>query len=215
MSYKDPWTTEYLEEKFTGPDPWKYFTSDYEQLKYKRQLDVIKDRSPNPRRILEIGSAEGAYTLMLAKKFSSARITGIEISSQATSRAGENLRRYKDRIELINADITKYAPQLEDSAYDVCIWSESVYYVGAQLSMNKTYDLLKSVVGKLKPEGILVMANAVDLAEDIPESTVTKRPLIDCYYNLLASLATPALRAVYVEEKLGRIYEYQIWAFKR
>ncbi len=215
MTDKDPWTVGYLEEKFTSSDPWRYFTSDYEQTKYKRQLDVIIDRMPDPRKILEIGSAEGAQTLMLAECFPLARITGIEISVNAIKRAEENLRKYRDRVELANADIIKYVAMIEDSAYDVCIWSEQVYYIGAQISLNDTYLLLKSILDKLRPGGILVMANTVDLPDDIPESVVTRRPLIDCYYYLLSSLAAPALKAIYVENKLGRIYEYQIWAFER
>jgi hypothetical protein len=51
------------------------------------------------------------------------------------------------------------------------------------------------------------MSNTVDQPEDIHEPLLTKRPLIDCYYNLLSSIAAPACRAIYVEEKLGRIYE--------
>ncbi len=73
MNEINPWTIEYLEDKFAKPDPWRYSTSDYEQLKYERQLDAIKDRSPNPQRMLEIGSAEGAYTLKLARQFSSSQ----------------------------------------------------------------------------------------------------------------------------------------------
>jgi len=120
------------------------------------------------------------------------------------------LNDYGNRIELVNADIFKYVPELENNAYDVCIWSESIYYIGAQRSINETYGLLKMIISKLKPGGILVMANVVDLPEDIPESVLTKRPLIDCYFQLLSSIAASALRAIYVEEKLERIYEYQI-----
>ena len=45
-----PWAIDYFEEKFAKPDPWKYFTSPYERTKYQRQIDVIKDRNPNPRK---------------------------------------------------------------------------------------------------------------------------------------------------------------------
>ncbi|MDM7912871.1 MAG: class I SAM-dependent methyltransferase [Methanotrichaceae archaeon] len=105
MTYHEPWTINYLEEKFVRPDPWRYLTSPYEQTKYRRQIDVIKDRRPEPKRILEIGSAEGAHTLILAESFPSARITAVEISSKAIVRARERLENHKDRIELVNADI--------------------------------------------------------------------------------------------------------------
>jgi SAM-dependent methyltransferase len=215
MRDTDSWTADYFNEKFAAPDPWGYFTSGYEHLKYMRQIHLIADRAPGPGRILEIGSAEGAHTIMLLEQFPTAMITAVELSSRAIDRAKESILPHKKRIELVNADIIKYEPMLQKNAYDVCIWSESVYYIGAQLSLNETFSLLERIVEKLKPGGILVMANAVDLPEDIPESEVTKRPLIDCYYHLLSNLAAPAVRAVYVEEKLGRVYEYQIWAFER
>jgi SAM-dependent methyltransferase len=215
MQYYEPWTVEYLEEKFTKPDPWKYKTSPYEQSKYKRQIEIIKDRRLNPQKILEIGSAEGAHTLMLADSFPSAKITAVEISSKAIARAREMLQDYQDRVEMTNEDIVKHEPWIEENSFDACIWSESVYYVGARASLNDTYHLLEKVVRKLKPGGILVMANTINLPKNIPESSITKRPLIDCYYHLLSSLATPAQNATYFDEKLGRVYEYQIWAFFR
>ena len=215
MASCDPWTAEYFEEKFINPDPWKYFTSHYEKIKYKRQLDVIMDRRPNPQKILEIGSAEGAHTIMIADQFPSAQITCIELSAHAFERAKDNLQSYGDRIKLVNADITKYEPMLEDCAYDVCVWSESVYYIGAQVSLDKTYRMVERIVGKLRPEGILIMANTVDLPDDIPESAITERPVIDCYYNFISNQIRPTLKATYNEDKHGRIYEYQIWAFER
>ena len=210
----DPWSIDYFEDKFAKPDPWKYFTSIYERTKYQRQLDIIKDRNQNPQRILEIGSAEGAQTLLLAAQFPEANITAIEISSNALRRAKNNLLQFADRIELINADIAEYEPCIEDSFYDVCIWSESIYYLGARLPLTTTYDLLAKVMDKLKDSALLVMANTVGLPEGIPEDVVTKRPIIDCYYSLLSSLALPILKSNYLEDKLGRLYEYQIWAFE-
>ena len=210
----EPWSIDYFEDKFAKSDPWKYFTSTYERTKYQRQLDVIKYRNPNPQRILEIGSAEGAMTLLLADQFPEANITAIEISSNALGRARNNLLRFADRIELINADIAEYEPRIEDSCYDICVWSESIYYLGARLPLTTTYDLLVSVMDKLKDRGLLVMANTVGLPEGIPEHILTKRPIIDCYYSLLSSLASPISKSDYSEDKLGRMYEYQIWAFE-
>jgi trans-aconitate methyltransferase len=215
MTHHEPWTVDYLEEKFAKPDPWKYLTSPYEQTKYKRQIEVVKDRRLMPRRILEIGSAEGAHTQILAESFPSARITAVEISSRAIDRAREKLENYKDQVELANADIIEYESMIDDGSFDVCVWSESVYYVGARASLNDTYHLLEKIVGKLVPSGILVMANTVDLPKDIPESVITRRAIIDCYYQMLSSLATPVQKTTYFDEKFGRVYEYQIWAFFR
>ncbi len=215
MAYLEPWTQEYMEEMFSRPDPWKYFTSPYEQKKYQRQIDAIKDRNPFPEKILEIGPAEGAHTLLLAQHFPLASITGVEISSKAVKRAEKNLKPFAERVELVNADIVNYESQIEDASFDICIWSESVYYLGARLSLIQINRLLSRIVGKLRVGGLLMMANSVDLPENIPESAVTKRPFIESYHSLLSNLVLPVLKAAYTEEKLGRKYEYQIWAFQR
>lgn len=215
MIHTDPWTVGYLEEKFARPDPWRYLTSPYEQTKYKRQIEIIKDRRPDPRRIIEIGSAEGAHTIMLAESFQSASITAIEILPKPIERASERLAQYKDRVELVNADIIEYEPRIDENSFDVCVWSESVYYVGAKVSLNETYHLIGKIAGKLKPGGILVMANTIDLPDDIPESAITRRSIIDCYYHMLSDFCKPAMKATYHDWKFGRVYEYQIWAFSR
>ena len=154
-------------------------------------------------------------TLLLAESFRGSRITAIEISSQAFRRAKNNLMQFDDRIELINADITEYQTRLTENYYDVIVWSESIYYLGARLSQTALYDLMGATIGKLKARGLLITANTLDLPESIPESAVTKRPLIDCYYIMLSSLVSPISRSTYVEEKLNRMYEYQIWAFEK
>jgi trans-aconitate methyltransferase len=215
MTYIEPWTREYMEEMFSRPDPWRYFTTPYEQRKYLRQIEAIKDRNSAPGKILEIGSAEGAHTLLLVQHFPFAAITGVEISSHAVQRARESLHSFAERVELVNADIVDYESQIEDASCDICIWSESVYYLGARLSLIQINNLLSRIVGKLRGGGLLVMVNSVDLPEAIPESAVTKKPLIDSYYNLLSNLAVPVLRAAYTEEKLGRNYEYHLWVFQR
>jgi trans-aconitate methyltransferase len=209
------WSVEYFEEKFTNPDPWKYLTSYYERAKYQRQLDVIADRVANPQNILEIGPAEGAHTFLLAQLFPGAKITAIEISSRALKRAHDNLLQFEDRIELVNADIAEYKTKLKENCYDVSVWSESIYYLGARLPLTEICDLVEKVGNSLKLGGLLVMANTVNLPASIPESAVTKRPLLDSYYSILSSLVLPLSRSVYFEEKLGTTYEYQIWAFLR
>jgi predicted O-methyltransferase YrrM len=215
MTPDAPWTREYLEDKFKEIDPWKYQETAYEKVKYQRQLEVIRDRRPDASAILEIGPAEGVFTAMLADQFSSTTIQAVEISQKACERASERLRPYSSRVRLVNADIIDHESQIAASSYDVILWSESVYYIGARLTLNNTYDLLRRMVDKLMPGGLLLMANTVELPKDVPESAVTNRQLIDCYYHLLESLISPASRAIYVEEKQGRIYEYQIWAFIR
>jgi cyclopropane fatty-acyl-phospholipid synthase-like methyltransferase len=215
MESLETWSKDYFEDMFAQPDPWRYLTSNYEQMKYQRQLEIIKDRDPNPKRILEIGCAEGAHTLLMAEQFPGVRITAVEISSKAFQRARINLQPFAERIDLVNADIAECQIQLKDEYYDIIVWSESIYYFGGKLQLTALYDLLCMILSKLKATGMLVMANTVDLPEELPEFTVTKRPFINCFYVILSSLIPSVSRSIYLEEKAGRRYEYQIWAFKR
>ena len=126
-----------------------------------------------------------------------------------------HFRNLEDRVDLINSDIVECEPKLENGFYDVCMCSELVYYLGARLSLNRTYELFGRIVEKLKPHSLLVMANTVGIPEDVPESILTIKPLIDIYYAMISSHAVPASRAFYSESKGGRIYEYQIWSFTK
>lgn len=69
---------------------------------------------------------------------------------------------------------------------------------------------------KLKQGGILCMANIVN-QPDAPETPLTKRPIMDCYFSMLSHLAKPIHRSTYLEYKKesGRYYEYQIWLFEK
>jgi len=116
-------------------------------------------------------------TLLLADSFKGSKITAIEISSEAFRRAKNNLKQFNDRIELVNADIAEYQAKLNENCYDVIVWSESIYYLGARLSQTDLCDLPEKIMGKLKDGGLLITANTLDLPEGIPESVVTKRPL--------------------------------------
>jgi len=98
MKKNKDWSKEYFEKEFEKPDPWKFFSSDYEQTKYRRQINFIKDRKSNPERILEIGCAEGAHTKMMVQEFPNTEIIGIDISETAIRRAISN-------VKIICADI--------------------------------------------------------------------------------------------------------------
>jgi hypothetical protein len=87
--------------------------------------------------------------------------------------------------------------------------------LGSRLSHAAFCDLLEKMIGKLKSRGLLITANTLDLPERIPESVITRRPIIESYYIMLARLATPISNSSYIEEKLGRMYEYQVWGFQK
>ena len=200
---------DHFEELFQNPDPWNYLTSDYEQRKYDRQIALISKHHANPERILEIGCAEGLFTKMLAEHFRDARITVIDISSSTINRATENLKSFRGRVEFVNEAITEYADTLPERNFDVCVFSETVYFLPRQYSMLNTYETLERIVKTLRVGGILVMANAKQ-----------SRPLkimMQCILTMLSSLARIISNSSYEQFKTedNRLYGYEIWVFER
>ncbi len=205
------------EEEFNSSDPWGFFTSEYEQRKYKRQIQVIRGMlKTEPEKFLEIGCAEGAHTKMLAEEFYNAKIVGIDISENAIKRARENIEVYKDRVKLINADILEYINKIPKNSFDVVIYSETIYYLGAKLPLTEMYDYLDKLVNTLKPEGMLVMANIIN-QPNAPETPLTRGSIMDAYYSMLSKLAEPIHKTKYNEFKKeeNQTFEYQIWGFRK
>lgn len=214
MTENKIWTKEYFEKEFENPDPWKFFSSDYEQKKYERQIVFIKDRIPHPERILEIGCAEGAHTKMIAQEFPETEIVGVDVSSIAIHRAKENVK--IDKVEFLKADIIECIDNIPDRYFDIIIWAESIYYIGDRLSVREVFEFFGKIVSKLKQRGILCTANIID-QPDAPETPSTKRPIMECYLYLLSCLAETIHRSTYLEYKKesDRYYEYQIWLFNK
>jgi len=207
-------TKEYFEKEFENPDPWDFLTSNYEQKKYIRQIFLVKDRLPNPKRILEIGCGEGAHTILIAKKFPNAKIIGVDISSTAIHRAKKNVK--NDKVEFLEEDIVKYLYYIQDEHFDLIFWSESIYYIGDKLTLYELTNLFLNVVKKIKTNGILCTANIID-QKNAPETTLTKRHVIECYFSILSHTIKLVNRSIYFEYKKesNQNYEYQIWLFEK
>ncbi|MCL6257793.1 methyltransferase domain-containing protein [Aquiflexum sp. TKW24L] len=64
----------------------------------------------NPQSILEIGVGSGVVSLMLAQRFPQAKITGVEIDSEAWKQATENAENspWSERIEFVNMSFQEY-----------------------------------------------------------------------------------------------------------
>lgn len=211
---KKVWSNEYFDNEFKNSDPWGYFTSQYEQDKYWRQLCLIKDRIAAPSRILEIGCAEGAHTRIIMQEFPVAEILGVDISSTAIKRAIENIK--SGKVRFIEGDIIDYSNNIEDEFFDIIIWSESVYYIGDRLSIIDVFEYFEKIIAKLKSGGFLCMANIID-QQDAPETPLTRRPIMKCYFALLSHFVKPVLSSSYLEHKKesNQYHEYQIWLFEK
>ena len=131
----------------------------------------------------------------------------IDISSAAINRAIENLKSYSGRVEFVNESISEYASKLPESNFDVCVFSETVYYLPRQYSMLRTYETLERIVKTLRVDGILVMAN-------VKQGKPVKILMLSIF-TMLSSLARIISNSSYQQFKIedNQLLGYEIWVF--
>lgn len=182
----------YFEEIFEKEDPWRYFVCEYENRKHVRQIKAIKQYFPHPQNVLEIGCAEGAHTLMLARAFPGASILGIDISKIAVKRAKRN-REYCQNVNIIEADIIELFKQAHfpENTFDVIIQSESLYYLFPRLFIQlNLIHYLRYIAEILKNNGIFVTSNHIN---------IRSRPAMEICYLMLKHLCRLAHNSQYKE----------------
>lgn len=128
-------------------------------------------------RILDIGTGTGLIALMMAQRFPDAQIIGIDIDSDATIQAMENVATspFDDRIMINREDATKF----EDKEGFDAIVSNPPYFVdsltcpGEQRTMARhavalNYQTLMHTANKLlKNDGIISIVIPTENIEDI------------------------------------------------
>jgi peptidoglycan/xylan/chitin deacetylase (PgdA/CDA1 family)/2-polyprenyl-3-methyl-5-hydroxy-6-metoxy-1,4-benzoquinol methylase len=130
----------------SGRDPWLY-ESAYERRKYEHTLELIPQ---NAKRALEIGCAEGHFTVDLAPRVS--ELVAADLSEIALARARVRCAEHGN-VTFEQLDV---AEDPLPGEFDVIVCSELLYYVGR--------ERLPSVAAKLahglRPGGALVLAHA-------------------------------------------------------
>lgn len=111
-----------LEELFRQiTDPWNFEKSVFEYKRYQILLEYIKNL--NPKKVLELGCAEGVFTQKLSKICKD--ITAVEVSKTAIKRAKKRVV----KVRFINSDFIKLTPKFEKEFFDLVIASEVLYYL--------------------------------------------------------------------------------------
>ncbi|MDQ3696997.1 MAG: glycosyltransferase [Gemmatimonadota bacterium] len=156
-----PYGRHYFEHLFaSGADPWRYETP-YERCKYEQTLSLIGDT--RARRALEVGCAEGHFTVRLAAHAQD--IIAADISAIALARV--EARCSSAGIENV---VTRRLDLARDALPDGCdliVCSEVLYYMGDPQALAEVAGRL---VAALAPNGALVTAHAHVLA-DAPHET--------------------------------------------
>jgi peptidoglycan/xylan/chitin deacetylase (PgdA/CDA1 family)/SAM-dependent methyltransferase len=139
-------------------DPWHY-TSAYEQTKYEQTLNLLPPGSIG--RALEVGCAEGHFTLQLAPRVAS--LVAADISSIALQRAATRCARHNN-VHFVRLDlVTDQLP----GPFDLVVCSELLYYVGDREDLKAA---VRKLAEALTPGGYLLHAHAHLLVDD-PDRT--------------------------------------------
>ncbi len=150
---------EYFERFFSeGENPWDY-DSPYEQTKYLQTLDLLPQR--RLARAIEIGCAEGHFTVQLAPRVD--ELIAADIAPTALRRAARRCAMYKhiqyERLNLVQDRLS--------GRFDLIVCSEILYYVGDKAALAAT---ARKLADALNPGGYLLTAHA-NLVVDEPDRT--------------------------------------------
>ena len=104
-----------------------------------------------PRRILEVGCGTGTNLAALAETFPDATITGVDVSDSMLSKSRRQLRKYGDRIELLNYN---YNRPLRRGNYDLALFSYTLTMLNPGW-----HEALNAATADLAPGGCLAVVD--------------------------------------------------------
>ncbi len=109
-----------------------------------------------PQNILDIGTGSGLVALMLAQRFSSAFITGIELDSEAAAQAAENAANseFSNRVTIQNKALQEFTP---DGKFDLIVCNPPFFKVSSQ-SESAQRNVARQF-GNLSPEELFHYAS--------------------------------------------------------
>ena len=152
-----PFDRQMFEELYASQvNPWQYTTL-YEQIKYRQTLEILPRR--RYRHALELGCAEGHFTVQLAPRVD--HLVAADISRVALERAAQRCAGFNN-VQYLPFDLTS-DPIIRP--FDLIVCSEILYYVGSREMLAATAQKLTDA---LEPGGFLVMAHA-NLVVDEPD----------------------------------------------
>ncbi|MBI4057679.1 MAG: class I SAM-dependent methyltransferase [Elusimicrobia bacterium] len=143
-----------------GEDPYRYRTSSYEQARFQKTVEVLRDRRFH--RILEVGCGEGVLSRDLVQRTDV--LVALDISAAALERARVQLDPWKQRVQFVQGNIRKWIQDCGHHSFDLIVLSEVLYYLGEK-EQKGTFlefsflDFLKDVSERLGPEGWILLAH--------------------------------------------------------
>jgi len=106
-------------------------------------------------RVLDVGCGTGVNSLYMAKLYPNARITSLDVSADMLDKAKDNLKKYADRVELLNEPYERGSKF--NNSFDIILFSYSLTMINPMFS-----ELIDQAQYDLKPEGYVVVADFHD-----------------------------------------------------
>lgn len=149
-------TREAWDAFFQTENPWQYGSA-YEQLKYRRTLDLVPSRPIG--RALELACAEGHFTVQLASRVGS--LHAVDISSVALERTRE--RCGSAGIGNTTFGVLDFFNEPIGGPWDLIVSSEVLYYMADTAQLER---FAEAVAGALAPGGVYLHAHAYEVTDD-------------------------------------------------
>jgi SAM-dependent methyltransferase len=166
----------FFEDLWKRGDPWDLESSAFEQAKYERQLELLKNRRYS--RALEIGCGAGHFTRSLAHIAD--QVVALDISQTAIARAqARKLANVDFRVaNAMDNDLRAEEP------WDLLVMSETICYLGWLYSFFDVAWLAAEFFAVTRDGGQLLMANTCGGVEDY----LLKPWLIRTYRDLFVNV---------------------------
>lgn len=134
-----------------GEDPYDYASAPYEAARLKAMEQALGQRRHG--RAVEIGCAEGFFTLVLAERADS--VEAVDISLVALERARRRLAG-RANVSFHEADARDWAP---NAPADLVVLGDVLYYLDKPLVTAEFQAVLARIRGWLVPGGRLILAH--------------------------------------------------------
>jgi len=116
--------------------------------------EVIEAMSPKPpSSVLDVGCGTGALAAMLAQRFSTARVTGLDVDASMLEQARARLTAFGERCSFVNGRFLEAS-----GTFDAVVASLSLHHVPSRDEKRAVYAHLRE---RLSEGGLLVSADAM------------------------------------------------------
>jgi 2-polyprenyl-3-methyl-5-hydroxy-6-metoxy-1,4-benzoquinol methylase len=200
----------FFDDIWSRGDIWQLETSEFEQAKYRCQLDLL---GPGPHgRALEIGCASGCFSRLLASQGD--QVVALDVSPLAIQRARELAARAGDStVDFRVANVMEFDPA-PDGPWDLVVMSETIYYLGWLYPFWDVGWMAKQLFEATAPGGRLLMANTRVAIEN--QDYLLQPWIIDTYRDLFTNVGYRAqVEELFRGEKEGCTLEALVTVFRR